>query len=44
MKQDFLTNNVLRGDTQVNHRLSDKSDIIAGLDFPFTDLIQIDSF
>ena len=33
MKQDFLTNNVLRGDTQVNHRLSDKSDIIAGLDF-----------
>jgi len=33
MKQDFLTNNVLRGDTQVNHSLSDKSDIIAGFDF-----------
>ena len=32
-KQDFLTNNVLRGDTQVNHRLSNKSDIIAGVDF-----------
>ena len=33
VKQDFLTNNVLRGDTQFNHSLSSTSDIIAGVDF-----------
>ena len=33
VKQDFLTNNVLRGDTQLNHSLSSTSDIIAGVDF-----------
>ena len=33
IKQDFLTNNVLRGDTQFNHSLSTTSDIIAGVDF-----------
>ena len=33
VKQDFLTNNVLRGDTQFNHPLSSTSDIIAGVDF-----------
>ena len=33
IKQDFLTNNVLRGDTQFNHSLSTASDIIAGVDF-----------
>ena len=33
IKQDFLTNNVLRGDTQFNHYLSSTSDIIAGIDF-----------
>ena len=33
VKQDFLANNVLRGDTQFNHPLSSTSDIIAGVDF-----------
>ena len=33
MKQDFLTNNVLRGDTQFNHNISRTSDIIVGADF-----------
>ena len=33
IKQDFLTNNVLRGDTQFNHSMSSTSDIISGIDF-----------
>ncbi len=33
IKQDFLKNNVLRGDTQFNHSISSTSDIIAGIDF-----------
>lgn len=33
MKENFLTNNVLKGDTQFNHSFSNTSDIIAGIDF-----------